>query len=87
MAVTAIDTIVSDVVLMAEGNGLLARDTDIGDVRALIDPVGGPQQPADSEQYGGDSDVCQAVSATMEDLCQFVIPGLFDCKIQRIRKR
>ena len=68
MTIPAIDAVVSDVMLMAEGNRLRLYHVDIRDVGAPVHGVGEGDQPARSKYRTSKAYFGKCVRASMEDL-------------------
>src|SRR5207249_4598352 len=68
VAVPAVDPVVGNVMLVAEGNRLLPRNAHQRVERALIQTVGGPHDSADRKQGAGDTHASQTVRAAMKNL-------------------
>ena len=68
VAVAAIDAIVGNVMLVAEGNRLLPRHIDVGVVGGLVDGKNEIPQPSQDEDRAIDRHLGDRVRAAMEDL-------------------
>jgi hypothetical protein len=68
MAVSAIDTNVTDVMLVTELHRLLARHPGLRDVRRTVDFVCNPSQERDDEHGTKDTELGYGVGARMENL-------------------
>jgi len=68
MAVTAIDAIIADMMLVAEWNRLDARDADLGYVRRLVDCRERRQQRDEQDDTSEDAEFGNGVGAGMEYL-------------------
>jgi len=68
VTITAIDTVVADVMFMTELNGLLTFDPLTGVPAGTIQFDSNPQQSNDDENSAVNRDFRQRVGAVMEDL-------------------
>ena len=68
MAVAAVDAVAGDVALVAELDGLLARDVRLGHPGRAIDFVEQAEQAGDEEDRAEDTDAGDGVGAAMKDL-------------------
>ena len=68
VAVPAIDSVVGNVVLVTEWNGLLPRDVDVGIISRLVHGKNQIPQPSQDEDRAIDRHLGDRVRAAMEDL-------------------
>jgi len=68
VAIAAIDAVIGDMVLMAERHRLIARHFNQSGERSRIQPIRGPNDSADGQQRGRNTDFRKAVRATVKDL-------------------
>jgi len=68
MAVSAIDTVIADMVFMAEGDGLIVRAPYTGRERTRVNRVSRTNNNDSSKQYGGDSDLRNAIRTAWKQL-------------------
>lgn len=75
MAVAAIDTVVRDVMFVAEGNRLILGDADIGNIGAPVHAVSEGQKGARPDYGGSDADLRDMICAWMKYLSHAVKNG------------
>ena len=68
VAIAAIDAVTRDVALVAELDGLFARDVDLRHPRRSIDLINEVEKSADEEDCTEDADPCNRVRAAMKNL-------------------
>jgi len=68
MTIAAIDSVISDVMFMAELNGLFAREISLGVVRGSVKFEQKPNDYRDEEDRAEDADFRYEVGASMKDL-------------------
>src|SRR5438477_9958140 len=68
VAVAAVDAIVADVMLVAEGYRLARSHIYIRDERSCVDLISGQYHDGDHQQHSNDADFRQTVRTAMKDL-------------------
>ena len=76
MAIPAIDSVVLDVMLVAELDWLLACDANSRDEGALVNLVGCPHNSRSDQRDGHDADLCEAVRTAVKELRHVRLPSL-----------
>jgi len=69
MTVAAIDAIIANVVFVAEWNRLVSGHIHIRDKRSGVNLISRPNGSSQQEHYGYNADFCEAIRATVKDLC------------------
>ena len=68
MTIAAVDPIIADVMLVAEGDRLLERHVNVGGVRRPEDRVARPARAADERNDGENDDLGMNISAARKNL-------------------
>src|SRR5437867_8287237 len=68
MAEAAVDPEAADMMLVAEGDRLLPRDPDFGDIGGAVEAPADPERGGNDEECPEDADFREGVGARMEDL-------------------
>jgi hypothetical protein len=87
MTIAAIDSVVSDVMFVAELNGLFAREISLGVVRGPVEFEQKPNDYRDEEDRAEDADFRYEVGASMKDLAHRLLSSrreLENCSRTRI---
>src|SRR5437879_5944 len=71
MAVAAIEAVVTDVMLVTEGDGLIFSDSYIGDIGAAVHPVCEGDDESGDEATNDDADLRDGIGTSMKDLRHF----------------